>query len=191
VICYLIFRIFFLKSFILIFMEQHPVPRQITTFEFKLVGFMTLRQFLYLLVFFPIAYIVMSTFPIPYLNIFLAAIIVFFGIALAFIPINDRPMDVYIKNFMKRVFSPTQYYYQKTNSFATTVQTYSDKQKKDELTKHKESKQILLKYLSQKKKDDINNKQQELKRKQEIEKELKTPLTNNLNISNKIAQHEA
>src|SRR5438270_526220 len=34
-------------------MEQHAIPRQITSFEFKLIGFMTLKQFLYLLVFLP------------------------------------------------------------------------------------------------------------------------------------------
>lgn len=95
-------------------MEQHPVPRQITTFEFKLIGFMTLKQFIYLIIFVPIAYIVFSVFPIPVLNFLLAAIIALFGVALAFVPINDRPLDVFIKNFLKRMSSPTQYFYNKT-----------------------------------------------------------------------------
>jgi len=46
-------------------MEQHAVPRQITTFEFKLIGFMTLRQFIYLLVFIPLGVVVYFLFPIP------------------------------------------------------------------------------------------------------------------------------
>ncbi len=96
-------------------MEQHPIPRQITTFEFKLIGFMTLKQFIYLLIFIPTAFIVFRLFPIPILNLLLAAVVAFFGIALAFMPINDRPLDVFIKNFLKRLTSPTQYSYSKTN----------------------------------------------------------------------------
>jgi hypothetical protein len=165
-------------------MEQHSVPRQITTFEFKLVGFMTLKQFIYLLIAFPIAYIVMSLFPIPYLNIFLALLVAFFGIALAFIPINDRPMDVYIKNFVKRVFSPTQYYYQKTPNQQFVTQAYFDK-KKDE-----ESKQKLSEYLLQKNKTSNNIKQTEnVKKESEVIQNNKQ--VNNLNKNNNLVEDEA
>lgn len=94
-------------------MEQHVVPRQITTFEFKLIGILTLRQFLYLLVFFPLAYISFYVFPIPFLRFVIAAIIAGVGVALAFVTIRDRPIDIWIKNFWKRLNSPTQYVYKK------------------------------------------------------------------------------
>ena len=84
-------------------MDQHPVPRQITTFEFKLVGFLTIKQFIYLLIFVILAFIVYSVFPIPILNVFFALIIIAIGAALAFLPINDRPLDVWIKNLVKRL----------------------------------------------------------------------------------------
>ncbi len=96
-------------------MEPHPIPRQITTFEFKLIGFMTLKQFLYLIIFFPLAYIVLRIFPIPLINILLALIVAGAGVALAFIPINERPLDIWLKNLLKRLTSPTQYFYQKNN----------------------------------------------------------------------------
>lgn len=96
-------------------MEQHPIPRQITTFEFKLIGFMTIKQFIYLVVFSPLALIIYKLFPIPILNILLAFIVGGVGIALAFVPINDRPMEVWIRNFINRLSSPTQYFYQKNN----------------------------------------------------------------------------
>ena len=75
-------------------MEQHPIPRQITTFEFKLIGFMTLKQFLYLVVFVPAAYVVFKLFPIPFLNFLLALAVAGIGAALAFVPIQDKPLAV-------------------------------------------------------------------------------------------------
>ena len=68
-------------------MEQHPIPRQITSFEFKLIGFMTLKQFLYLVIFGPMGYVV-SFIPIPIVNVILGIAVASIGVALAFLPIN-------------------------------------------------------------------------------------------------------
>jgi hypothetical protein len=95
-------------------MDQHPIPRQITTFEFKLIGFMTLKQFLYLAIFCPIGYIAYSILPFPIvLKILIGILIGAIGAAFAFIPIQDRPLDVFIKNFIRRLSSPSQYMYKK------------------------------------------------------------------------------
>ncbi len=96
-------------------MEQHPIPRQITTFEFKLVGFLTIKQFLYLLVFVGLGFIVYAIFPVPILNVFFGIVVGAIGAAFAFVPINDRPLDVWLKNLLKRLTSPTQYQYHKHN----------------------------------------------------------------------------
>ena len=96
-------------------MEQHPIPRQITTFEFKLIGFLTLKQFIYLLVFSGIAYVFYQLFPIPLLNILLAIMFGGAGLVLALVPIYDRPADLWIKNIYKRLTSPTQFLYKKHN----------------------------------------------------------------------------
>jgi len=96
-------------------MEQHPIPRQITTFEFKLIGFMTLKQFLYLVVFVPLGIIIYLLFPIPFLNILLAIIIGSLGPIFAFVPIMDRSVDVWLRNLYKRLISPTQFVYKKNN----------------------------------------------------------------------------
>lgn len=129
-------------------MDQHPIPRQITTFEFKLIGFMTLKQFIYLAMAFPIAYIVFALFPIPVLNILLAALVAFAGIAFAFIPIMDRPLDVWIKNLYKRLQSPTQYFYQKKNEplyFLKDLYFLADPH---HMLAHIESKEKLAQYLA-------------------------------------------
>lgn len=91
------------------------MPRQITTFEFKLIGFLTLKQFIYLVVFIPVGFIAFKLISIPLLNIVLAALIGGLGVAFAFLPVNDRPLDVWIKNLIKRLTAPTQYIYHKKN----------------------------------------------------------------------------
>ena len=76
---------------------------------------MTVKQFIYLVVFFPLAFVVYKIFPIPLLNILLAIVLAGLGVALAFVPINDRPMETWIRNFIKKMSSPTQYFYRKNN----------------------------------------------------------------------------
>ncbi len=129
-------------------MEQHPVPRQITTFEFKLIGFMTLRQFLYLVIFIPLGFVLWKLVPIPLLNILLGLACVLSGVALAFLPINDRPLDVWVRNFIKRLQSPTQFVYQKHNNalyFLHDLYFVNDPHK---VMSHIESREKLTAYLT-------------------------------------------
>jgi hypothetical protein len=68
-------------------MEQgHPIPRQITTFEFKLIGFLTLRQFIYLVIFIPAGYLTFILFPIPLLNILFGILIASYWSGFGFCP---------------------------------------------------------------------------------------------------------
>jgi len=140
-------------------MDQHPIPRQITTFEFKLIGFMTLRQFLYLVIFFPLGFIVYKLFPIPFLNILTGAIVAGVGLALAFIPINDRPMEVWIRNFIKRLNSPTQYFFLKNNPPINIFGNLFFVADPHRVMTHIESQQKLNAYLSQTKKVGADNRQ--------------------------------
>jgi len=128
-------------------MEQHPIPRQITTFEFKLIGFLTLKQFIYLVIF-PTGYIVFRLFPIPLLNILFGLMVAGIGAALAFVPINDRPMEVWIRNLIKRLTGPTQYFFQKGNqpiSFLSNLYFISDPHR---IMTHIESQEKLAAYLA-------------------------------------------
>jgi len=87
--------------------KQHAVPQNIMDVEFKLIGDLTMRQFTYLLVFGLIAYIVyismVGVFKWPITMFF-----VLFGLALAFVPIQERGMDEWFVNFFKAVYEPTQ-----------------------------------------------------------------------------------
>lgn len=94
-------------------MQQHPVPQNITKFQFKLIGEMTIRQFLYL-AFSGILSIIVFASPWPvFLKLPLIAVFAIFGLAFAFIPIQERPLEIWIVNFIKSVLSPTQYLWQK------------------------------------------------------------------------------
>ncbi len=128
-------------------MEQHPIPRQITSFEFKLIGFMTLKQFLYLVIFAPLGYIMYFIFPIPFLNVLVGIATAALGVALAFVPINDRPLDIWIKNAWKRLNSPTQYTYHKNNSPVSLFQNLYFVSDPHVSLAHIESQQMLKAYL--------------------------------------------
>lgn len=129
-------------------MEQHPIPRQITSFEFKLIGFMTLKQFLYLVLFMPLGYIVSILFPLPLLNVILGIAVAGLGVALAFVPINDRPLDIWIRNIWKRLNSPTQFTYHKHNQPIALLQNLYFVSDPHHVIAHIESQQMLASYLA-------------------------------------------
>ncbi len=91
-------------------MEAHPIPQNVTAFQFHLVGDMTLKQFLYLLVGVGIAYLVFVLFSgsLPLVAWPISFISSILGVAFAFIPISDRPLDYWLGSFLKAVYSPTK-----------------------------------------------------------------------------------
>lgn len=95
-------------------MENHPIPQDITGFQFKLIGNMTVKQFAYLaggVILAWVCYILPITGFIKFPFAFVFAII---GVAFAFLPIEGRPLDVMITHFIKALLSPTQFIYQKS-----------------------------------------------------------------------------
>lgn len=97
-------------------MEQHPVPRNITGFQFKLIGDMTLKQFGYLASGAIFGYALFKLLPFPsFINIAIGGLIFLIGFAFAFLPFQDRPLDQWLFAFIKSVYSPTQYLYLKNN----------------------------------------------------------------------------
>ena len=94
-------------------MEQHAVPQHIASYEFRLVGDMTFKQFAYLASGVIVA-LLFYAMPIhPLLKWPLIFFFGLFGAALAFVPIQERPLSQWLLAFTKAVFSPTQYLWQK------------------------------------------------------------------------------
>jgi len=92
-------------------MQQHPIPQAITTYKFKLVGDMTLKQFLELAFGIVSAWIIFNSNMNFFFKWTLGPFMGFFGFALAFLPLEDRPLDQWIISFIKAIYSPTQFIY--------------------------------------------------------------------------------
>ena len=94
-------------------MEQHPVPQNVTTFQFRLIGDMTIKQFGYLAAGAIAAYVSYKL-PLPFFFTWPMAIAsALLGFGLAFVPIEERPMDIWILSFFKSIYSPTEYVWHK------------------------------------------------------------------------------
>jgi hypothetical protein len=95
-------------------MESHPIPQQISSYQFRLVGDMTLKQFFQLGggALFAILFYASHLHPIikwP-LVIFSFAL----GAALAFLPFEERPLSRWLVAFFTSVYSPTIFFWKKS-----------------------------------------------------------------------------
>ncbi len=89
-------------------MEQHPVPQHIASFEFKLFGNLTIRQFVTLSIPMSIAILIFFS---PGPNIIRLPFTVLFGglgLFAALVPIQGRPFDKWVVAFTRAILSPTQ-----------------------------------------------------------------------------------
>lgn len=94
-------------------MNQHPVPQQISSYEFKLVGDMTLKQFVQLAAGVAIAFL-FYVLPIPgFIKWPLVTISALSGVGFAFLPVQDRSLSSWLLLFFKACYSPTYYSWKK------------------------------------------------------------------------------
>jgi hypothetical protein len=94
-------------------MEQHPIPQNVTTFQFRLIGDMTPKQFLYLLGG-AVAAFILYKLPLPiFFTLPLAITAAMMGFGFAFIPIEERPMDIWVLSFIKSIYAPTLFVWQR------------------------------------------------------------------------------
>lgn len=94
-------------------MENHPIPQDVTGFQFKLIGDMTVKQFSYLATGSVFAYIFIILPIFAFIKIPIALFFFLFGVSMAFVPIEGRPMSIMFSNFIKALFTPNQYIFQK------------------------------------------------------------------------------
>lgn len=92
--------------------QQHPIPQDVTNYKFRLVGDMTLKQFLQLAVGIVLGLAFWSS-PLPFFFKYpLSILCVGIGIGMAFVPIEGRPLDQWLIAFFRSVYSPTIYTWQ-------------------------------------------------------------------------------
>lgn len=97
-------------------MDNHPIPQDVTGFQFKLIGNMTIKQFAYLATGIVLSWVFLQL-PISFLiKIPLCSFFAILGIGLAYVPVSGRPMDLMIGNFIKALVRPTQFVYEKSGT---------------------------------------------------------------------------
>lgn len=94
-------------------MQQHAIPQQITSYEFKLVGSMTLKQFFRAAAGIILAVLVNKSGLVFFVKWPLEAFFALGGLALAFLPYQDRPLELWIVAFLRSIYSPTVFLYKK------------------------------------------------------------------------------
>jgi len=94
-------------------MEQHAIPQNVSSYQFKLVGDMTLKQFFQLaggalagIIFYSAPLLGIIKWPLAILSVIT-------GIGLAFLPLEERPLEKWIFAFFKAIYSPTIFSWQK------------------------------------------------------------------------------
>lgn len=95
-------------------MREHPVPQNVTSYEFHLIGNMTLKQFLELAAGIVIGVIIYQT-NLP--AVIKWPFIIFFaglGALVAFVPFEGRPLDQWLVALLKAIYRPTEFYWRKS-----------------------------------------------------------------------------
>lgn len=143
-------------------MDNHPIPQDVAGFQFKLIGNMTVKQFAYLASGLILAWIFLSInlpffVKIPLVVLFSAA-----GVSLAFIPLEGRPLDTMLAFFVKALFVPNQFLYQKIGGvLAPEISSKSLEIKQHpQQASSKEKLNLLLQTTSLKPKNQLDEKEQ-------------------------------
>lgn len=97
-------------------MQEHPIPQDVTGYKFHIVGNMTLKQFAEVGAGVVVAIILYNTNLISVVKWPLIVLAVGLGGAMAFMPIEERPLDHWIITFFRRLYSPTKFYWRKENT---------------------------------------------------------------------------
>jgi hypothetical protein len=134
-------------------MENHPIPQDVTGFQFKLIGNMTVKQFAYVAVGVVLSIIAYYS---PFLFILKLPFIILFagvGTALAFLPLDGRPLDVMLSQFLRALVLPNQYIYVKEGvdlSFSFPIHTVKKQAKETPKANDIRRKRALARLLSRK-----------------------------------------
>ncbi|MFH1896045.1 MAG: carboxypeptidase regulatory-like domain-containing protein [bacterium] len=106
--------------------KQHPVPQNIMNVEFKLIGELTIKQFGYVAVGAVSAFIAYKSGLYFIWRWLLVFICIGLGVGMAFVPIQDRGLDIWIKSFIKALFSPVIMVWRKAPQYPKFMQVLDE-----------------------------------------------------------------
>ncbi len=94
-------------------MIEHPLPQNITSYQFHLIGNMTIKQFLIMLGGAGIGFLFYTTNLPGLIKWFFMIFFFSSSAAVAFIPYEDRTLDQWLINFVKAIYRPTKFYWRR------------------------------------------------------------------------------
>ncbi len=94
-------------------MREHAIPQDVTGYRFHIVGNMTLQQFTEVAVGVVIAVVIYKTNLIPIVKWPLILLSGGMGVAIAFVPIEERPLGHWFSTFFNILYRPTQFFWRK------------------------------------------------------------------------------
>ncbi|MEO8581588.1 MAG: PrgI family protein [Patescibacteria group bacterium] len=108
-------------------MQDHPIPQAVTSYEFHLIGNMTLKQFLELGAGILLGVVIYQT---NLYSVIKWPLIVFFvglGAMIAFVPYEGRPLDQWFIALFRAIYKPTLFYWRKSGNLPDYL-TYTTKE---------------------------------------------------------------
>lgn len=107
-------------------MREHPIPQDVTGYKFHIVGNMTIKQFAEIFLGVIGAVIIYATNLPTVIKWPLMLVSFSFGAALAFLPIEERPLDHWVTTFFRILYKPTRFFWKK-KEFIPYVFEYKSK----------------------------------------------------------------
>lgn len=95
-------------------MKEHPIPQDITSYRFHIVGSMTLKQFGEVAVGVVICLVIYQTNLPVIIKWPMIAILFGGGLAAAFVPIEERPLSHWLSTFISILYKPTQFFWKRS-----------------------------------------------------------------------------
>lgn len=115
-------------------MREHPIPQDITNYKFHLVGSMTLKQFAEIMAGAILALLAYKSGLPSFIKWPLAITFGLIGFGAAFVPIEERPLDQWIINFVKVLYKPTKFFWRREPSIPDAFNyEVKDDRKEEEL----------------------------------------------------------
>ncbi len=94
-------------------MQEHPLPQDITGYQFHIVGNMTLKQFAEIGAGCFAGFLIYTTNLLDFIKWPLIGIAVAIGAGAAFVPFEERPLDHWIATFFKVIYTPTKFFWKR------------------------------------------------------------------------------
>lgn len=94
-------------------MQEHALPQDVTGYKFHIIGNMTLKQFGEVAAGCIVGFLLYQTNLYPFIKIPLVVLAGAAGAMVAFVPIEERPLDQWITAFFRALYRPTQYYWKR------------------------------------------------------------------------------